>query len=145
MTPTENKIQIIYENGQPYGIRDNGGYLLFFPTVRKYSGQEQRYINEIQDCIKLADIILKALLKAEMEIDKPCRFIKSCGLIEFECVGKEGCGDYESENDKPEILTETEYAEREQLFELQRNKTRWFSKQEFDRLKELNIKMYKSS
>jgi hypothetical protein len=27
--------------------------------------------------------------------EKPCRFRRSCGLIEFECPGKEYCGDYE--------------------------------------------------
>lgn len=39
-------------------------------------------------------------------------------------------------------LTEIEYAERERLLELQRSRTRWFSQQEFDRLKELSEKMF---
>lgn len=42
-------------------------------------------------------------------------------------------------------LTEIEYAEREILLELQRSSTRWFSQEEFDRLKELSTKMYKNS
>lgn len=39
-------------------------------------------------------------------------------------------------------LTEIEYTERERLLELQRSRTRWFSQQEFDRLKELSAKMF---
>lgn len=35
-----------------------------------------------------------------------------------------------------------EYPERERLLELQRSRTRWFSQQEFDRLKELDEKMF---
>jgi hypothetical protein len=39
-------------------------------------------------------------------------------------------------------LTEAEYMEREVLLEKQRSKTRWFSQEEFDRLKELSNKMF---
>lgn len=39
-------------------------------------------------------------------------------------------------------LTEVEFTERERLLELQRSRTRWFSQQEFDRLKELSEKMF---
>ena len=42
-------------------------------------------------------------------------------------------------------LTEIEYTERERLLELQRSRTRWFSQEEFDRLKELSTKMYKNA
>ena len=42
-------------------------------------------------------------------------------------------------------LTEIEYTERERLLELQRSTTRWFSQQEFDRLKELSNKMFKNA
>lgn len=42
-------------------------------------------------------------------------------------------------------LTEIEFTERERLLELQRSTTRWFSQQEFDRLKELSSKMYKNA
>jgi len=38
-------------------------------------------------------------------------------------------------------FAEAEFIEREQLLELQRSRTRWFSQQEFDRLKELNDKL----
>lgn len=39
-------------------------------------------------------------------------------------------------------LSEAEFTERELLLELQRNSTRWFSQEEFDRLKELSNKMF---
>jgi hypothetical protein len=39
-------------------------------------------------------------------------------------------------------LSEVELTERERLLELQRSKTRWFSQEEFDRLKELSNKMF---
>lgn len=39
-------------------------------------------------------------------------------------------------------LSEAEFTERELLLELQRNSQRWFSQQEFDRLKELSNKMF---
>jgi len=54
-------LQIIHKNGQPYGIRDKGGYLLFFPKVTKYSGQEERYVREIKEAFDLAEKIIKAL------------------------------------------------------------------------------------
>jgi diadenosine tetraphosphate (Ap4A) HIT family hydrolase len=55
------KLEVIYKNGQPYGIRDEGGYLLFFPKVDKYQGQEQRYKEEIKECFDLAEKIINAL------------------------------------------------------------------------------------
>lgn len=42
-------------------------------------------------------------------------------------------------------LTEIEYIERERLLLLQSNHQRWFTQEEFDRLKELSTKMYKNS
>jgi len=39
-------------------------------------------------------------------------------------------------------LSEAEYLERERLLRLQKIRTRWFSKQEFARLKELSCKMF---
>lgn len=54
-------LQTIHKNGQPYGIRDEGGYLLFFPKVSKYDGQEERYVAEIKEAFDLAEKIIKAL------------------------------------------------------------------------------------
>lgn len=39
-------------------------------------------------------------------------------------------------------LSEVEFTERERLLELQQSRARWFSQQEFDRLKELSNKMF---
>ena len=55
------ELQIIHKNGQPYGIRDKGGYILFFPKVSKYDNQEERYIEEIKQRFDIAEKILKAL------------------------------------------------------------------------------------
>jgi hypothetical protein len=57
----DGKAWIVHENGQPHGIRDKGGYLLFFPKIQKYTDQEERYIKELQECFALADKIIKAL------------------------------------------------------------------------------------
>ena len=42
-------------------------------------------------------------------------------------------------------LTESEYMEREVLLENQHSTRKWFSQQEFDRLKELSNKMFANS
>ena len=47
--------------GQPYGIRDASGYLLFFRRVQKYSGQEQRYAEELASLNAFAAKIMSAL------------------------------------------------------------------------------------
>ena len=57
----DGEVQVIHKNGQPYGIRDKGGYLLFFPKVHKYSGQEERYVREIQEIFIIAKKTKKAL------------------------------------------------------------------------------------
>lgn len=54
-------LEIIHKNGQPYGIRNKGGYLLFFPKITKYNGQEERYVKEIKEVFELADRIIKTL------------------------------------------------------------------------------------
>ena len=50
-----DKIQIIYKNNKPYGIRDKGGFLFFFPGINKFTGQEERYRDEVAEQYKLAD------------------------------------------------------------------------------------------
>lgn len=55
------KLQIIYKHNKPYGIRDEGGYLFFFSKISKYTGQEERYRQEIEQQYKLADYLLVAL------------------------------------------------------------------------------------
>ena len=55
------KLQTIYENNKPYGIRDEGGFLFFFVKISKWSGQEERYRREVEEQYALADCVLEAL------------------------------------------------------------------------------------
>lgn len=57
----DGKLRVIHKSGQPYGIRDDGGYLLFFPKVTKYDNQEERYVEEIQESYVIAEKIINAL------------------------------------------------------------------------------------
>ena len=59
------ELKITYKNGQPDGIRYKGGYLFFFPTVSKYTGQDERYRREIEDRYELADYLLSTLMQIE--------------------------------------------------------------------------------
>lgn len=54
-------VRIVYKNGQPDYIRDDGGVLMSFPRVRKWTDQEDRYRRELGEVFVLADIILKRL------------------------------------------------------------------------------------
>ena len=62
-TKEMNDIRIIHKNNKPYGIRDKGGFLLFFPHISKYTNQEDRYIKEIKEQFDMADLILKTIKK----------------------------------------------------------------------------------
>lgn len=55
------ELEIIYENEEPYGIRDNTGYLVFFRSVRKYPYQDERYQKELKEMNELSDFIYTAL------------------------------------------------------------------------------------
>jgi len=55
------ELKIIYKDRKPYGIRDKGGFLLFFPRINKYNGQDGRYREEIEQQCRLADFILNEL------------------------------------------------------------------------------------
>jgi len=52
---------IIYQNNKPHGIRNANGYVLFFPKISKWSGQEKRYRDEIEEQMKLADKLCEFL------------------------------------------------------------------------------------
>ena len=54
-------VQITYRNNKPYGIRDEDGYLLFFPDITQYPGQPERYREEIMEQFALADFLALAL------------------------------------------------------------------------------------
>ena len=55
------KLEIVRERGQAYGIRDATGFLLFFRTVHKWPGDELRYRDELLENSILADFLLKQL------------------------------------------------------------------------------------
>ena len=57
-----DKVQTIYKNNKPYGIRDSGGFLFFFSKISNFTGQEERYRQEVGKQYKLADD-LRAFLK----------------------------------------------------------------------------------
>lgn len=54
-------VKIVYKNNKPYGIRNEGGYLFFFPTISKYFDQEERYRQEVEEQFKLADFLKEKL------------------------------------------------------------------------------------
>ena len=58
-----NNLKIIYKHNKPHGIRDENGFLLFFPDITKYQGQEERYRSEVEEQFRLADFLLNALKK----------------------------------------------------------------------------------
>lgn len=74
MTYTEqlqkmSNIEIIHKRGTPYGIRDENGFLFFFPEISKYTRQEERYRQEIEEQHKLADYLLSVLSRMEQPTD----------------------------------------------------------------------------
>ena len=53
--------ELIYENDTPHGIRDSGGFVLFFPDIFKYDGQEERYEDELGTQIGMAEFLTETL------------------------------------------------------------------------------------
>lgn len=60
-----DEAKVIYQHNKPHGIRNKNGYLLFFPRISKYSGQEERYRNELDEQFKLADSLCDWLNQEE--------------------------------------------------------------------------------
>lgn len=59
-------LQIVYKpclrlGKKPEGIRDDSGFLLFFPDRTAYQGQDERYKSEISEQQRLAEEILSLL------------------------------------------------------------------------------------
>lgn len=48
---TEDKLEIIYKNAASYGIRNSSGFLFLFPMIESYSGQMERYNNEVEKTV----------------------------------------------------------------------------------------------
>lgn len=57
----DGEVRVIYEHGEPTGVRDTGGYLCFFNRVSKWEGQEDRYRNELALRARQAEAIANAL------------------------------------------------------------------------------------
>jgi len=65
-----DNLQIIYQqgipfDGIPFGIKDGGGILFFFPLIFNYEGQDkkqkERHKQELKERTELAEYLLKAL------------------------------------------------------------------------------------
>lgn len=50
-------LRIVNKNGKPYGIRDAGGFILFFSEVSKFPGQHDRYMRAIAKQKEIKEII----------------------------------------------------------------------------------------
>lgn len=61
----DGEIRLIYEHGEPKGVRDTSGFLCFFNHVTKYEGQEERYRRELALRARQAEVIADALRRAE--------------------------------------------------------------------------------
>ena len=61
----EGNLRLIFEHGEPHGIRDTRGFMLHFHRVPKFSGQEERYRNELAQRARLADFLLEALRRSD--------------------------------------------------------------------------------
>jgi len=55
--------EIIYKGEQPTYIRDEGGMLFEFPHINRWPGQDQRYQEEKDEQIALAEYLLDCLGK----------------------------------------------------------------------------------
>ena len=51
----------IFKGTRAYGIRDEGGYLMFFPYISMYTNQLDRFKREIKEQHELADTIMRVL------------------------------------------------------------------------------------
>jgi len=63
----DDELQIIYRQGHPKGIRDKGGFILFFPEIQRYEGQKGRYQKEVSQQFDLADYILTILEATQLD------------------------------------------------------------------------------
>lgn len=57
----DGEVRLIYEHGEPHGVRDSTGYLCFFQRVSKLPAQEERYRRELALRARQAEDIAAAL------------------------------------------------------------------------------------
>ena len=55
--------KVVWKNNKPHGIRNNNGFLLFFPSIHKFDGQDERYRQEIKEQESLAYFLLECITK----------------------------------------------------------------------------------
>jgi hypothetical protein len=61
LSKIEPSFEVIRKSDLPYGIRNESGYLLFFHVPSRYTGQDERYWDEVAELEALAKILLVAL------------------------------------------------------------------------------------
>lgn len=88
----DGAVQVIYERGEPSGVRDATGYLCFFNRVTKWPGQEERYRQELALRARHAEVIANALRGVQETSTKSYR---PCGCEGEACKGhpENGKGD----------------------------------------------------
>jgi hypothetical protein len=64
----KNGLKIVYKNNKAYGIRNSVGFLFFFSNISHWSGQDERYRQEVEEQLELADFLLKCLKEADPKI-----------------------------------------------------------------------------
>lgn len=60
-------IWVVYKKGIPFGIRNDGGFLIFFRKLPKYPKQEKRYADELRELRALAGVLLDSMRQRENE------------------------------------------------------------------------------
>ena len=57
---TYNDLKISWrDETRPFGIRDDGGFLIFFREVIRWAGQDERYEQECKEQRELAEFVLE--------------------------------------------------------------------------------------
>lgn len=97
----DGEVRVIYEHGEPHGVRDTTGYLCFFNRVAKWPEQPDRYREEMALRVRQADVIADALRRAKATACPYCENgiprvkadLHSDGTASWPCTGgnTKGC------------------------------------------------------
>jgi len=60
MKHTKGKWHTTFNTAKERGVRNEGGFICFLPKPSHYSGQDERYENELDECKANAKLISKA-------------------------------------------------------------------------------------
>ena len=66
----DGEVRVIYEHGEPTGVRDDTGFLCHFHRVNHWSGQEDRYREELARRARQAEVVAAALRGAQKATDQ---------------------------------------------------------------------------